>query len=391
MNASLSDSEVERVSELIGDIYDCAIDPGLWPETLARIHDLIVCANAVLYVYDTEKLSYRMHSIVGVSAQWERRMYDFDADIAAIYNYLGNLPTRPLDDYFVLRRDIADDFLFSNRYFLEWAQPQGISDLIQATLMREPKRLGLFAMGRYERDGRIAGRELRLMDLLAPHMRRAVKISDIIDMKTIEAATFGATLDGIATPVFIVAEDRTVLHANPAADLLLAQSSVLGVTDGRLHAANPATTEKLLAGIDRKQPDDRQADSAGVVVSRGGEALTIAHVLPLQAGSARRRLLPDAAAAVLVTSTALPYDPGLSAVAEAFGLTPAETRVLAHIAKGANIAETSSSLGTVEATTKTHLARILSKTGAKRQTDLLALVNRLTSIPLGSDPRIPES
>jgi hypothetical protein len=173
MNASLSDSEIEGVSELIGDIYDCAIDPGFWPETLERIRDLFTCANATLYVLDTEKMSYRVNVLVGVSPEWERRMLDYEADMTAIYNYLGNLPTRPLGDYFVLRRDIPDDLLFSNRYFLEWARPQGISDLVQATLMREPKRLAFFAMGRYERDGLVAARELRLMDLLTPHLRRA--------------------------------------------------------------------------------------------------------------------------------------------------------------------------------------------------------------------------
>lgn len=387
MNASLSDSEIDRVSELVGDIYDCAIDPGRWPRTLQGIRDLLICANAVLYVFDTEKLSYRMKTLVGVDAEWASRMHDYEADIGAIYNYLGNLMTRPLDDYFVLRHDLPDGILLSNPYFREWAQPQGISDLIQATLMREPARMALLAMGRFDRDGRISTRELRLMDLLAPHLRRAVKISDIIDMKAIEAATLSATLDAISAPVFIVAADRTVLYANHAAHAQLEHEAALRLGDGRLHASDPALTARLVASL---QPDAMRGggiDVQGVVLSGRDGTPVIAHILPLSLAPLGGRLLPDAAAAILLAPSDQSNGRALAAVSEAFGLTPAETRVLERLLAGANIAEASKSLGIVPATTKTHLSRVLSKTGARRQADLLAMVNSLTSVPLGNAPR----
>lgn len=382
MEATLSDLEVEQASRLIGDIYDCAIDPGRWPETLQSVQDLLTCANAVLYLYDGDKLSYRLKAVVGVDAEWERRMFDYDADIASIYNYLGNAMIRPFEDYFVLRRDLPDEFLFANRYFTEWAGPQGISDLIQATLMREPGRLALLAMGRFERDGRISRRELMLMDLLAPHMRRALKISDVIDMKTIEAST----LDEITTPLFVVAADRRLLHANPAARELLATSSALGLgSDGRIRAADPHTTERLLAGIQPGRWESGAGGSGGIILSGTEETLAIAHVLPLAVGPAGERLRLNAAAAILVTSMQSPSGLRLTVIAETFGLTPAETRVLEHLCRGMSISETSKSLGIAHPTTKTHLARILSKTGTRRQAELLAVVNRLTTIPLASD------
>jgi DNA-binding CsgD family transcriptional regulator len=50
---------------------------------------------------------------------------------------------------------------------------------------------------------------------------------------------------------------------------------------------------------------------------------------------------------------------------------------LEHLAGGATVAETAQDLGISLNTAKTHLARIFSKTGAARQADLIALVNRL--------------
>ena len=63
----------------------------------------------------------------------------------------------------------------------------------------------------------------------------------------------------------------------------------------------------------------------------------------------------------------------------AFGLTPAETRVLTCLLVGRTLAETATTLGIAVATAKTHLEHIFSKTGVTRQADLMPLWARLVS------------
>jgi DNA-binding CsgD family transcriptional regulator len=60
-------------------------------------------------------------------------------------------------------------------------------------------------------------------------------------------------------------------------------------------------------------------------------------------------------------------------VASAFGLTPAELRVLLAIVELGGVPEASERLGVAETTVKTHLYRVFSKTGANRQADLVKL------------------
>jgi DNA-binding CsgD family transcriptional regulator len=57
-------------------------------------------------------------------------------------------------------------------------------------------------------------------------------------------------------------------------------------------------------------------------------------------------------------------------VAAAYGLTPAETRLLESLLAGRNFAETATSLGIALTTAKTHLDRIFQKTGVRRQAEL---------------------
>jgi DNA-binding CsgD family transcriptional regulator len=65
-----------------------------------------------------------------------------------------------------------------------------------------------------------------------------------------------------------------------------------------------------------------------------------------------------------------------------FDLTPAEARMLQHLAAGVTLAEAAKTLGVSTNTAKTHLARIFLKTGVSRQADLIAMVDRLVP-PIG--------
>jgi DNA-binding CsgD family transcriptional regulator len=104
-----------------------------------------------------------------------------------------------------------------------------------------------------------------------------------------------------------------------------------------------------------------------------------AHVLPTCSGHARSRIDPRAAAIVFITPSNQPSGLPLHAWAAAFGLTAAELRVLELMVDGHTIAEAATRLGIAETTGRTHLARVMEKTGTTRQADLIRLAMQLTS------------
>lgn len=75
---------------------------------------------------------------------------------------------------------------------------------------------------------------------------------------------------------------------------------------------------------------------------------------------------------------------GADAVAAAFGLTPAETKVLASLFAWRTLVETAATLGITKPTAKTHLEHVFLKTGVKRQVELMRLWTGLIS-PTGSN------
>ena len=155
-------------------------------------------------------------------------------------------------------------------------------------------------------------------------------------------------------------------------------------TDPWATGPGPSTADRTGAvyhyskdGVLRKIVDDMMFPN-GIAVSPDNNVLAIgdfngapavAHVLPLAAGDIRTRLLPHATAAVFITEAQNLPIAGIDAIAKSFDLTPAETRIMGLVTNGTTVARAAQSLAISEATAKTHLARIFSKTGVARQAE----------------------
>ena len=74
------------------------------------------------------------------------------------------------------------------------------------------------------------------MRLIIPHIRRAVLIGRVIELRTAEAATFADTLDGISAGMLLVDARGRIVHANASGRAMLAEGSLLRAADGKLAA-----------------------------------------------------------------------------------------------------------------------------------------------------------
>lgn len=377
--ASAMPSEMQRLSDLIGDIYDCVLDPDRWDDTLGDLHRFLDLENCLLYVLDSRSRTFRMQKAVGIEPAQLARMADFATDVTEGIAHIPDLMTRPLDEPFAIRRDVSDEVTFANRYFLEWAKPQGLIDTLFMHLMRGPQRTAEIAMGRHQRFGVVGEREIGLMRLISPHLRRAINISDLIEMKSLKAIALGEAMDAMAVGIVLVAADAGIVHANRRAERMLAEGWPIRSAEGRLSAGDPGARDRLRRVIALAARKDTEIGAAGIGMALASPDLGVAtaHVLPLAGGDLRTRLAPRAVAAVFISSETSRATVALDGVAETFSLTPAETRLLGRLAMGDSIDAAAKALGVARPTVKTHLARILSKTGSRRQADLVALVHRL--------------
>ena len=369
----------ERLSDLIGLLYDCIIEPDRWADTMREICNELGCFLSAIYLADLAT------SRVSFLRQWNARaeglalLEKYAGDVASIYKAAQAVRPQQIDEPFVLARDVPRDVWTQTRYYTEWARPRGICDSIQTMVLREPRRIGVFAANRHEAVGPASDREVAILRLLAPHIRRAVTIGDVLDLKKVEAQALGSTLDNLAAGVIVVAEENRILHANHAAREMFAKGSPVRSVSGRLAARGAAAGAELAKAIDLARRNEAGIGATGIGVPLSDEAgePAVAHVLPLARGDLRTRLVPQATAAVFVTQAGGAPLADIVAVAASIGLTPAEARVLERLLGGKSLVDAAAALGIAETTAKTHLSRIFAKTGVTRQAELVALLDRL--------------
>ena len=381
--------EPEALSALIGQIYDCAIDPERWAETLPVIMSKLNCCNAVLALNELPSARYILFNSHGITDFWMQKLPDFSGDILALWQQIVYDDTRPLDEPATSSRDIPPYYpdWQKNRYVTEWAAPQGIADSIVLICARSPARVGNIGFGRHQSAGPIGEGELRLMRLLAPHIRRAVTISDMLETATVAAATFETTLDSFSAGVFLVDARGQVVHANRAGKMILERHDPVRLRDGALKTWLPATTSALENAIALASQSEIAIGRAGIGVpapSKDGPGHLMC-VLPLPANNPRRGWMRGAVAAVFVSPSSSGASVPVEALTALYDLTPAEARVMLAVAGGKTPAETAQTLGVGESTVRTHLLKIFAKTGTARQAELPLLISSLT-LPVGGSP-----
>jgi DNA-binding CsgD family transcriptional regulator len=370
-----------RLSTVVGAIYDCAIDPERWQEALREICIDLRCLHSAIYLFDAQHSCVRH---VRASDDAIERVVHNKEHTEALVGSIRVLPidTQPIDEPMASSQLVADygEFL-STRYFQEVAIPQGHGDAIHVLLSRNSRRFALFSATRHKSVGLITDADFAILRLLAPHLRRAITISDLMELKALEAETLSATLDRLVMGVVVVAGESRILHANEAARHMFANGARIVSRGGRLAARDAAADAELSQAIALARSDEAALGAAGIGVSLGSfdAQPALAHVLPLARGEVRRRLMPQATAAVFINTPEPGAAPDLRAIAQSYGLTPAEARVAERLLAGAaNLAEVAASLDVSLPTVKTHLSQVFAKTGVSRQSDLVALVHRMT-------------
>jgi DNA-binding CsgD family transcriptional regulator/PAS domain-containing protein len=365
------------LSALIASIYDCALDPSLWEKALADIGARLDCQVSVLYLTDVRRDRFLMYRTVGIEPYWLEQQAKYMPEVYAILaRDLASWPS--FDEPHLVSRHTPPTLLETSPYFREWLRPQGLVDIMTYFLLHTSSRLAGFAVARHESRGIITKREIDLASLLLPHVRRAVTISNVLDAGTIERSRLAEALDALRCAVLLTDERGVILHANSTADAMLRDGSLIRSAGGVLRATAAAAAAELRAAIGLAAHDEAEIGKTGLAIRLTEPEMSpvFAHVLPLKGGELRASLQPAAVAAVFISAPADALD-GAEAMSAAFGLTGAETRVLAGLLAGHTLAETAATLAIAVSTATTHLGNIFSKTGANRQSELMRLGSHL--------------
>jgi DNA-binding CsgD family transcriptional regulator len=375
----------EKLSDVIGKIYDSAVDPALWPVALEAACGLIGATLGYIGLFDTRKKTLSVPFYSGGSAEMIRN-YETLVPVSPFWDVMPQYQVGQIafTSELIEKAGVTEADVMNTRFFREWAQPSGLRDVVAGVFINWEGRIGSLNLHTPPTRDVVGPRDLAIMELLLPHARRAITISDLLDMRAIAAAAFEATLNTFSCAVVLVDANGNIVHSNQSAQTMFSAGGPIVSQRGALSAHEANATAALKDAIGRAAMNETELGYGGIGVpirNRNDEASpahSIAHVLPLKSGTLRPGLSLGAVAAVFVTPALINPPPPFEALAALYDLTPAEARVMIEIASGKTRAAAALALGIADSTAKTHLARVFAKTGTSEQSKLAKLVAGLT-------------
>jgi DNA-binding CsgD family transcriptional regulator/PAS domain-containing protein len=369
----------QELSELICNVYDAVWDPSLWRSVLAKAAPFVGGPAATLFSKSAADKTGGVVYDYGVDPHF-RHLY-FDHYIKLDPSTTGQFFAE-IDEPIATADLIRYEEFLETRFYLEWARPQQLVDFVTAVLNKSVTSAAMFGVFRHERDGVVDDQTRRRMRLIVPHIRRAVLISRLIDVKTAETAMLGDILEAISAGMFMVDGSARIVHANAAGHVMLDAGDVLRAVGGRLVAAAIQVDQTLREIFAAAVDGDAAVGIKGIAVpltSHPSEPY-VAHILPLTSGERRRAGVTYAAVAALFVRKAVLEAPSPpEVIAKTYKLTPTELRVLLAIVEVGGVPEVAAALGVAATTVKTHLGRLFEKTNTGRQADLVKLVAGFSS------------
>lgn len=212
---------------------------------------------------------------------------------------------------------------------------------------------------------------------ILPHLRRALSVA--LDGPPPLPAATGYE---VGAPCFLLGADGAILHMNHAATVMLAARDGAAIERRRIRLADADAQRLLEAAIDsieRSAWSVRWRYGTEFLAERpSGGAPVVVILLPLGMENPIATVATQARCAVYILEAPLRANSVVPERARRlFGLTRAETEIAIAVAGGETLKEIADARGVTIATVKAQLRAALAKTGARRQAELSALLNRL--------------
>ena len=381
-------SALAEFSSLVATLYEAASDPQQWQRFLGDYYKAMNAtrgaltavatrpeiAKVVLEGYTESELCaysdyYFQHDVVlqaGMDTMTRQAQWVGSVDEI--------LPYRTLE-----RSEIYND------YYRNLNMHHAACLMIGAT---EPySALGLAAW-RPQADGPFQPDELRLAELIAPHLTQAFRLHANLNSLRVQAQSFHAALDATAIAVIALRSDGHILTSSPAAEECLAAMEILLQRGGRLCAANSERDRLLqqmihtagrVGDLDLQAPGYKATLPGGsLLLHRAGKAQPLqVQILPVLTGGASTG--PSPAVLVFITDPAAIPPSRARVLQQLYRLTPVEARLADLFLGGQELKEAAEQLKLTYDNTRFHLKQIFRKTNTTRQAELLRL---LLAIPV---------
>jgi DNA-binding CsgD family transcriptional regulator/PAS domain-containing protein len=256
---------------------------------------------------------------------------------------------------------------------------------LHATITADNDFQAQIVLFRSREQGRFLGRQAGSMEIVLPHLRRALNLRQRIVGLESSAGSSAQALDQVPQAILLLDETGRVLFTNHRAQSIHAQHDGISLDGANIRVSKRAEQETL-AGLVREAASKSARGGAMRVSRRSHKRPFVLMVAPFRARVRSLDRPRSAAAIVFLNDPDENTPPPIEILGRLYGLTAAECRIAQSLALGGSLEEVARRFDVSLATVRTHLKRIFMKTNTRRQSELVRLL--LGSVfELGSQER----
>lgn len=365
--------------QLINLVYGASLDPARWQTFLDALSAPFGGASGVLYGFDPSRGYVDFHYNYGTEPEYCASYLQHYAHINPYGHPSSNLP---VGQVCMASHGVNIGEVLKTEFYNCWMRPQGIpADHFGIVLHKDSTKHVTFGLAPQASVlHRNLERYARELEMLVPHMMRALEINRLTAAAHDAERIAGVALEAIDAAAFILTGDGRLVRHNSRAENLLRLERVLRISPHGALWATSANEDAALRGAIARQASLSLRSAIGplrLTSQRDGArymAWLVATSAPDEDVVAPGTSRPPALLVLLVNRvdqrlTIPPED-----IQRAFDLSAAEARLVAALVAGRQASDYASDLGLSRNTVRNHLAAAFSKTSTSRQSELVALV-----------------
>jgi DNA-binding CsgD family transcriptional regulator len=368
-------------------IYEAAVEPATWDETLRELSEALGDAAIQLSLRIREAEAALVARPTSEPGPVFRIHLDEKYHEIFLRLSIRDFPWPSIDRHAVLERFVRSDQMVehdldleNSAFYLEFMKPQGlVLEAPLAHVIASIETRPLAGMVIYRREGcrPFAPADFALLDLLVPHLARAYAVHSRLGEARHEQRALREVLDRFPSGVMLLDKDSRVVLTNRSADQILAQDDGIRLDHGCPRLADPRQDrvfQQLLAeAVQTRAVRGHSHGKTTTVLRPSGRRSYASMVGPLLApppGTSLRE-----AVAILFVSDPEGSQISTSEVLEGlYDLTPAEAELLRLLAEGRSLEEVAVKRGVTINTARSQLKQVFAKTDTRRQGELVRLV-----------------
>lgn len=362
--------ELGAYDRMVSALYDASLDSRRWGAALEMFRELFQANYVTLILRSPDESNLGLMIAVGVEGGDKVTYLPYGHSMTPFVN-------QPIDKVFTVEDLMTEAEWRRTPYYVHWCAPVDVFHVMGADISTPDAGKLRFRITRGETAPKFSALDRARCEALLPHLRRALHIHNLLDRSESMGTLYSQAIGRLSVGTIVLDESGKVLEQNLIARELLAANDGLKLVGGRLEASYPSDNrelQQLIRNAFARHGGDPLAVASAMSVSRPSGQVSLGVVVEPVPSQEWAEGKGQPSVVVYIRDATGKSLASTATAKQLFNLTPAETALAMELANGLSLEEAAEALNIRRNTARAHLRSIFSKTGVRRQTELVRIM-----------------